>query len=304
MGMFMRNKRNRQIPTLNTASLPDLIFTMLFFFMLVTNMRESTPQSPLDLPIGEHLDNTKDESLVHYIYIGVTEDGVDFVQLDDQLVSLPELEKRLSALSPNAPQATIALGIDGKVEMNRVEHIKQVLRKKKIPVIYYLGTESIVTYFAGKIYLLCIVAWLLTLCIYIYGICYKDAKKRIKKIIMFITIIFFVVGVVVFALPIYFNNEIYKIYSYGPSVQTVYNFSALAIVVWIIMIGKNFKQVKKRKCIPNTQNVSEQKNGGGTCRTVSQGYPPQVQITVVTATNRRRGTNIGNYITNYLVSVS
>ncbi len=142
MGMFMRNKRNRQIPTLNTASLPDLIFTMLFFFMLVTNMRESTPQSPLDLPIGEHLDNTKDESLVHYIYIGVTEDGVDFVQLDDQLVSLPELEKRLSALSPNAPQATIALGIDGKVEMNCVEHIKQVLRKKKIPVIYYLGTEK------------------------------------------------------------------------------------------------------------------------------------------------------------------
>lgn len=142
MGMFMRNKRNRQIPTLNTASLPDLIFTMLFFFMLVTNMRESTPQSPLDLPTGEHLDNTKDESLVHYIYIGVTEDGVDFVQLDDQRVSLPELEKRLSALSPNAPQATIALGIDGKVEMNRVERIKQVLRKKKIPVIYYLGTEK------------------------------------------------------------------------------------------------------------------------------------------------------------------
>lgn len=142
MGMFMRNKRNRQIPTLNTASLPDLIFTMLFFFMLVTNMRESTPQSPLDLPTGEHLDNTKDESLVHYIYIGVTEDGVDFVQLDDQLVSLSELEKRLSALSPNVPQAAIALGIDGKVEMNRVERIKQVLRKKKIPVIYYLGTEK------------------------------------------------------------------------------------------------------------------------------------------------------------------
>ena len=69
MSMFMRNKRNRQIPTLNTASLPDLIFTMLFFFMLVTNMRESTPQSPLDLPTGEHLDNAKDESLVHYIYI-------------------------------------------------------------------------------------------------------------------------------------------------------------------------------------------------------------------------------------------
>ena len=116
--------------------------------------------------------------------------------------------------------------------------------------IYYLGTESIVTYFAGKIYLLCIIAWMLTLCVYIYAICYKDAKKRIKKVTMFITIIFFIVGIIVFALPINFNNEPYKIYSYGPSVQTVYNFSALAIVVWIIMIGKNFKQIKKRKCIP------------------------------------------------------
>ena len=73
---------------------------MLFFFMLVTNMRESTPQSPLDLPHRRTSGQYEDESLVHYIYIGVTEDGVDFVQLDDQLVSLPELEKRLSALSP------------------------------------------------------------------------------------------------------------------------------------------------------------------------------------------------------------
>ena len=59
--------------------------------------------------------------------------------------------------------------------------------------IYYLGTESIVTYFAGKIYLLCIIAWMLTLCVYIYAICYKDAKKRIKKVTMFMTIIFFIV---------------------------------------------------------------------------------------------------------------
>lgn len=116
--------------------------------------------------------------------------------------------------------------------------------------IYYLGTESIVTYFAGKIYLLCIIAWVLTLCVYIYAICYKNAKKKIKKVSIFVSIIFFIVGVIIFALPIYFNNEPYKIYSYGPSVQSVYNFTAIMIVLWIIMIGKNFKQIKKRKCIP------------------------------------------------------
>lgn len=87
--------------------------------------------------------------------------------------------------------------------------------------IYYLGTESIITYFAGKIYLLCIIAWVLTLCVYIYAICYKNAKKKIKKVSIFVSIIFFIVGVIVFALPIYFNNEPYKIYSYGPSVQSL-----------------------------------------------------------------------------------
>lgn len=141
MGMFMRNKHNKQIPTLNTASLPDLIFTMLFFFMLVTNMRESSPQNPLNLPRGEHLESSKDDSSTHYIYVGITAEGENYVQLDDQLTSLPELEKQLSALSHETPQATIVLGIDGHVEMSHVEQVKQVLRRTKIYVIYYLGKE-------------------------------------------------------------------------------------------------------------------------------------------------------------------
>ena len=116
--------------------------------------------------------------------------------------------------------------------------------------IYYLGTESIITYFAGKIYLLCIIAWVLTLCIYIYAICYKNARKHIKKVTVFITVIFFIIGVIVFALPIYFNNEPYKIYSYGLSVQSVYMVTSVAIGIWIVMIIKNFKQIKKKKCIP------------------------------------------------------
>lgn len=141
MGMFRRNKHNRQIPTLNTSSLPDLIFTMLFFFMMVTNMRESSPQNPINLPTGEQLDNLKDDSSIHYIYIGITAEGKRYVQLDEHLTSLPELEKTLSALSHQIPQTTIALGIDGNVEMTLVEQVKQVLRRAKVSVTYYLGEE-------------------------------------------------------------------------------------------------------------------------------------------------------------------
>ena len=37
--MQIRRHRRPEVPMLNTASLPDLIFTVLFFFMMVTHMR-------------------------------------------------------------------------------------------------------------------------------------------------------------------------------------------------------------------------------------------------------------------------
>ena len=40
--MSIYRRRKHDIPELNTASLPDLIFTILFFFMLVTHMRKTT----------------------------------------------------------------------------------------------------------------------------------------------------------------------------------------------------------------------------------------------------------------------
>ena len=41
MGKFNKTGK-REMPALNTSSLPDLIFTLLFFFMIVTTMREVT----------------------------------------------------------------------------------------------------------------------------------------------------------------------------------------------------------------------------------------------------------------------
>ena len=40
--MILRNRAGRTVPVLNTASLPDLIFTVLFFFIVATHMRTVT----------------------------------------------------------------------------------------------------------------------------------------------------------------------------------------------------------------------------------------------------------------------
>ena len=58
----------RQVPGLNTSSLPDLIFTVLFFFMIVTHMRKVTLKVKYQTPAGTELRNLTKKSTVSYIY--------------------------------------------------------------------------------------------------------------------------------------------------------------------------------------------------------------------------------------------
>lgn len=69
MGKFNKTGK-RGMPELNTSSLPDLIFTMLFFFMIVTSMREVTLKVQFQVPQGTELEKLEKKSLVSFIYIG------------------------------------------------------------------------------------------------------------------------------------------------------------------------------------------------------------------------------------------
>ena len=56
MGKFNKTGK-REMPALNTSSLPDLIFTLLFFIVIVTTMREVTLKVQFTLPQGTELKN-------------------------------------------------------------------------------------------------------------------------------------------------------------------------------------------------------------------------------------------------------
>ena len=58
------------MPELNTSSLPDLIFTMFFFFMIVTTMREVTMKVQFRSPQATELEKLEKKSLVTFIYVG------------------------------------------------------------------------------------------------------------------------------------------------------------------------------------------------------------------------------------------
>ena len=62
-----KTKTKEEIPT---ASLPDIIFMLLIFFMVTTVLRETTVQVRPLLPKAEALTKIDQKRLVTYIYIG------------------------------------------------------------------------------------------------------------------------------------------------------------------------------------------------------------------------------------------
>lgn len=68
--MMNFRKKSHSVPELNTSSLPDLIFSVLFFFMIVTHMRQVTLKVECRMPEGKNLTRLTKKSAVSRIYIG------------------------------------------------------------------------------------------------------------------------------------------------------------------------------------------------------------------------------------------
>lgn len=119
--MIRRNRRLREVPMLNTASLPDLIFTVLFFFMIVTHMRTTTSKVKYALPQGTELKRLVKKSVVTYIYIGR---DMPKTTRETSTVASPNTS---SAVSPNTSSASSMDVSAYKVQLNnRVGTIGEV----------------------------------------------------------------------------------------------------------------------------------------------------------------------------------
>ncbi len=139
MSMFRRRLR-RDVPALNTASLPDLIFTVLFFFMIVTHMRQVTLKVQYQVPAGTELTKLTKKSAVTYIYIGERREERgerrenSCIQMNDKLISVDEIQDYVIAerntMSPDdAAAMTVSIKADRQVPMGVITDVKQALRK-------------------------------------------------------------------------------------------------------------------------------------------------------------------------------
>jgi biopolymer transport protein ExbD len=63
-------KKKKAPPGINTSALPDIVFMLLFFFMVTTVMRETDLKVKLVVPQATEIQKLEKKSLVSYIYIG------------------------------------------------------------------------------------------------------------------------------------------------------------------------------------------------------------------------------------------
>ena len=147
MSMFKR--KDHSVPGLNTASLPDLIFTVLFFFMIVTHMKENQMKVKYQVPEGTKLERLAKKSTISHIYIGkpYKGGGITAVQVNDKIVDVAEIEDFIAAerkrMSPDdAKQMTVSIKADKKAEMGVITDLKQSLRRANALKILYSGRKS------------------------------------------------------------------------------------------------------------------------------------------------------------------
>ncbi len=137
MGKFNKSG-GREMPALNTSSLPDMIFAILFFFMVTTTMREVTMMVKIRIPEASEVQKLEKKSLVTYIYMGQPLDSKygsgTFMQLNDKFAEPEDIHDYIASERNMLSEAdqqfmTVSLKVDEDTQMRYVTEVKQALRK-------------------------------------------------------------------------------------------------------------------------------------------------------------------------------
>jgi biopolymer transport protein ExbD len=152
LGHFKRKKKDT--PAISTASLPDIVFILLFFFMVATRMRETEIKVKQTLPRATEMEKLEKKDLLSYIYIGAPAESFqkEFgsaprLQLNDRLATPSEVIEFVSTekskMRPELQNAII-IGIkcDKDADLGILSDVKTELRKANALKITYITIKD------------------------------------------------------------------------------------------------------------------------------------------------------------------
>lgn len=149
MSKFKKSSNTQQdIPT---AALPDIIFMLLFFFMVTTVMRETDILVKQQLPRATQLTKIERKSLVSYIYIGEPKNASQFgaepkIQTNDVFVAVEDIIQFVNQEKDKLSEAerdriTMSMKVDVDVKMGIVSDVQQELREANALKVLYSSVK-------------------------------------------------------------------------------------------------------------------------------------------------------------------
>ena len=151
----MKKKGNKGLPPISTASLPDVIFMILFFFMVSTTMREQELLVRYRLPDATEVQKLEKKSLVSYIHIGVPTKAMEAkfgtaprIQLNDSYKTTRDILDFAASERDNLSEydrafMTICLKADVNTKMGIIADVKTELRRANALRISYASSKVI-----------------------------------------------------------------------------------------------------------------------------------------------------------------
>lgn len=148
-----RHRRHR-MPELNTASLPDMIFTVLFFFMIVTTMRETEMKVRYVTPQSDDVEKLAKRQTITHIYIGMPtdaapdEEGEVRIQFNDAIVDVSDIGRVVTAersrmSDEDAQEMKVSIRADKNVPMGIISDVKDELRRAgALDIVYSVDNKD------------------------------------------------------------------------------------------------------------------------------------------------------------------
>ena len=147
-----KKKGSGELPKISTASLPDIVFMLLFFFMVTTVLRETDIMVKQKLPKAAQLTKLERKSLVSYIYIGEPKQSSLFgkepkIQVNDVFVEVDEIiqfvnQEKDKLNEAERDQITMSMKVDVDSKMGIVSDVQQELREANARKILYSSIQT------------------------------------------------------------------------------------------------------------------------------------------------------------------
>ena len=154
----IRKKEKKEIGQISTTSLPDIVFMILFFFMVSTSMKETELVVKFKAPEATEIQKLENKSLVSYIYVGPPVESLQAkfgsapqIQLNNSFSTPQEIGQFIASERDALNEAdrnkmTVCLKADRETRMGIITDIKQELRKAEAYKISYASLKSVKGY--------------------------------------------------------------------------------------------------------------------------------------------------------------